>query len=546
MRRVVWVVSLLTITLQGCSFFKTGASAHPLEFVGTDAAVVVELRDIGLLIDLRATVTKNFSGVVSEAQIEQLGDNLALTFGFDPTKPEGLKSVGLASKGPVAGELSTDGLRALWVVPVADPKLLLPVIEDVMKARFGVDEVQTEKREGVSVTTYSTEFGPRTVVRGAHAMSKGHLLFATGPDAADSVARASKLDPKRSVRNHPEFRAIASNLGNDYDIRMISHQGGAAALTAARRAGGDPQELAPLLQRVTSAGWTLQYDGETVRVAGRARLNDAGLQDVRRVFATKGSAPGGVRAVNLPSAVFVAQASGDPQALLNAVARPGSALRRELEQGARRAKAEIDIDPLQELVPLLSGHAVVSVGTADLSTVELRELQRGPLERLWVGFSTSVSDSAAVSKVEGTISAQMRAQGLRVKERKVGNSQIRDILPREGALNTAPLVSTFQHEGAWGFSIEPTVANAIVTNDRGTDALNGRPGLHAELRVDRLIAELRRFRAQQLDLAERFMFMTTLNYLSLIKQLTVDVEPVDDGLRMQTELQFSPLAARNP
>ena len=551
MRRVGWV-ALFALGLSSCGLFKSeSSSSNALEFVRKDAAAVVELRDVSMLVDLRASISKNFGSVLSEADIDKMGEELALMLGFDPTTKEGLKGVGLATSGPVVGELFLDSESGLWAIPVEDAKKLEPVIGTVMKSRAKIDETKTETKDGVKVTSYLVEFGERKVVRAAHAVSKGHLVLGVGPESVDLVVRGVKLPAADAALASPEYKTLAAQLGNDFDIRMTSSQGAQAAIMAAQQAGQDVEALRPVVDRITSAGWIVRYDGRRIAIDGRARLDEAGRTEMKKVFASKGAPPPGIKALNLPQAVVYAQASGDPQALLDLLAPKGSDLRRDFDQMVEDVKSDTTIDLMTEVMPQLSGHGALAAGTGDLSKVDFKEMAGNPAGVAWVTFAASTPKPDALAAAEKKLDTQLSARGISIQERKVKDTVIRDLVPTgpDGARppgESVPLVSTFTHGGTWGFSVEPLITKLVVENKAQVDALSGKPGMVLELRIARLVAELRQFRATQLDLVYRAFFVKMIDYLSLIDRVSLHVGPVGDGARMQAELQFAPQVARTP
>ncbi|MEO1334304.1 MAG: hypothetical protein AAFV29_01615, partial [Myxococcota bacterium] len=274
---------LLTVTLAGCGFFKTERpGAHPLAFISKDADVVIELRDMGMLMGLRTSLQEQFGKVFRPADIRRLQQELVLMLGFDPTTLEGLKGVGLATNGPVAAELLGDGTGAVWAIPVDEPKKLLPVIETIMKTRGGADEASTETKEGVKLTTFFVEFGPKKAIRAAYTVDRGHLIWGFGPRSPELVMRAVKLAPQDGVRVAPAYKKLVGQLGNAFDARMTSPKGGQAVRSAVRRFARRYAAMAePVLARITSAGWVARYDQGAVKVDGWIGLDGEGQKQAK-------------------------------------------------------------------------------------------------------------------------------------------------------------------------------------------------------------------------------------------------------------------------
>ena len=532
---------LLALLIAGCGFFKTERSSeHPLQFMRKDADAIVELRDIGMFAALRSSLSQQFSGVFSDAEIGQMREELSLLLGFDPTSLKGLASVGLAIEGPIAGEVLADGTGAVWAIPVDKPKTLAPVIKTVMEARFGVDEVVTETQDGVALTRMLMEFGPRKVQRAAHAMAKGHIIIAFGPKSDELVLRAVKNPKAESALTDPSYRAMAKRVGETYDARFVSMRGAEALTSALRRIDRRAAELKSLTDRVSQAGWTLRYHEGAIKADGHAVLDDAGQKQVQEVFAVKGGVPAGVKAVNLDRAIVFVQASGNPEALLQTIAPEGSGPRRQLDRAVARVKQDLDIDLLKDILPKFSGHAALAVGTGDLSGVEFKEIVGNPAGLTWTAFAASARDPKALAAAEGKLNTKLKERNVEVKKRTLAGAELREVMPIKPDGETADaLFSTFSSQGAWGFSVEPVVAEAIVKNSGAQDALDGRPGVYGELRVERLSAELRRFNIRELPILYRALVVKMLDYLSLVQVIQGRVEPSRDGLHMQGELRFS-------
>ncbi|MEM7674876.1 MAG: hypothetical protein AAF449_02610, partial [Myxococcota bacterium] len=473
------------------------------------------------------------------ADIRRLQQELTLMLGFDPTTLQGLKDAGLATDGPVAAELVGSGSGAVWAIPVEEPKKLLPIIDTIMKARGGADEASTETKEGVKITTFFVEFGPKKVIRAAHAVARGHLVWGFGPRSAELVLRAVRLAKKDSVRVVPAYKKIVAQLGEAFDVRMTSPRGGQAIRSAVRRfARGYADVIEPVLARTTSAGWVGRYNNGAVQVDGWVGLDEQGQAMSKRIFVARGVAPVGVTAVDLETAVAFVQAGGDPQALLEAVAPVGSDLRKRLEARLARFKNELGIDLLGTLLPKFSGHVAASMGTGDLSNVPFGALVGNPLAQTWTTFAASTTDMAAMNAAESKLGDQLKARNVRMKARQVDDAEVRDLVPLSDE-NADPLFSTFTYGGAWGFSVEPVMAEMLIKNRKGRDRLQGQPGVFAELRIDRFVTELRRFQIRELPIIYRAVATKIVDYISLFRQLNVRVAPVAEGLRMQGELQFS-------
>ena len=552
MQRFGWV-ALVTLGLSGCfSSPSDRAAGNPLALIRKDADTVIEFRDIAMLAALRATAGERFAPALSKADVSALQDALALFLGFDPMTADGLKSVGLATIGPVAGELLADGTGAVWAIPVVDPKKFAPVLASAIETRWGADESKTETKDGVSFTTMSMEFGPHRAVRAAYGHRQRHMIVGFGPKAAELVSatlRRAKADTVESnqrfvsMRKRLQMKPMGSTKSpTSYDVRAVSLRGGTLLATAAKKATRRlPSLVAQLSQGVEAMGWVARYEEGVVRAVGQVLLNEKGLSLARKVLTTQQSAPPGVRALHLPRALVTAQMAGDPQALVDAVAPEGSRLRAQMGLRTESLKQDFGIDLLGDVLPNLSGHAAFSLGIKDLSRVEFETLISAPESLVWAAFAASAKDAASIGRLESKLEGRLKEWQAKVVKRKVDSSEIRDIVPTDAQAlaASAPLFSTFTHGRAWGFSVDPQVAQAIVDNKSDVDLLAKSAGLQVDVRFDRLRQQLDRFRMGQIPLLYRALVAKALGYLSLLDRASMRVDPIEDGLLMQGELRLS-------
>jgi hypothetical protein len=90
-----------------------------------------------------------------------------------------------------------------------------------------------------------------------------------------------------------------------------------------------------------------------------------------------------VRALRLERAAFFAQLALDPKAALETFAPTGSEPRKDLDLALGRTKLELGADLEKELLPLLSGHASLSVGLAEDAASDLSALLSNPAQSFW-------------------------------------------------------------------------------------------------------------------------------------------------------------------
>ncbi len=545
MQRFGWV-ALLTLGLSGCFSSSSERSAgNPLALIRKDADTVIEFRDIGMLVELRSVAGQRFAPALSSADLSALQDALALFLGFDPMTKDGLKSVGLAPRGAVVGELLADGAGAMWAIPVVDPKKFGPVLASAIETRWGADEKKTETVGGATMTTMSMEFGPHQAVRAAYGHRKKHMLVGFGPKAGDLVKAALTRAPTDTVENNSAFAAMRKRLKGaapKADIQMIATRGGAQLATATKKvASGLSAPVRRLSDRVTTMGWVVHYDAGVTKVVGHLLLDKKGRSLAKRVLTSSNGAPVGVRAMHLPQALVTAQLAGDPRALLDAVAPVGSRARARMNTNVASLKRDYGIDLMTDVLPNLSGHGVFALGIDDLSLVDFETIVSVPESLVWGAFAASARDAKAIAQLESRLEGRLKDWQAKVVTRKVAGAEIRDIVPSDHPAGTGAgaLFSTFTHAGAWGFSADPGIADAIAKNTAPEDRLADGPGLQVDVRFDRLNRDLTRFRMGQIPLLYRSLVGKALGYLSLLDRASMRMNRTDDGLLVQGELRLA-------
>ncbi len=552
MRRTGGAV-LIALGLSGCFLFKAERpSAHPLELIGKDADTVVEVRDISLLVEYRPRLTAQLRPVMGPLDISRLVSELALVLGFDPTTKDGLKSVGLTTSGPIAGEVRNDGTGALWAIPVSDAATFGPVLEAAIKARMDIGQTKSDTRDGVRLTRMTIEFGPHQATAAAYAAAKGHILLGLGPHADALVVAAARRARPDSVRGDDGYRKFVADLGADFDVRMVTRRGGRAIVSAARRVSGrDPAELRRVLDRIDTVGWSMRYAARGFEVVGRARLDDRGEKAVQRIFAVPGKPPSGVLAVDLPQTVAFAQLAADPKALVDLIAPAGSQPRKQLEKSVAGLKNDVDIDVLADVLPHFTGHAAVAIGLDDLTKVDFGTITAQPVRQGWLAAAAAAKDPARLRAAEQKLEGRLKARQLSVRVRKISKTEVRDVVAAPGPAiesqrgpNDA-YFSTFTKDEVWGFSFEPKLVADILAGG-GKDQLNGRPGAYFVLRFNRLTEQLRRFDDRQLPLLYRPFVLKGLAYLDLFDRIDMRVEPVDGGVGFEGRLHFAAPSAKKP
>ncbi len=534
----------LAVGCNGCSTKPKGGS--PLQFIAGDAEAVLELRDIGSLIQARQGLSSSFGALLPPAQIESLQKELKLGLGFDPSTAEGLAKAGLPSSGAIAGSLLSNGQGAVWIIPVLDQAKLTPLLEKTIKARVSVDAVRKEKLGTVEVTVYETQFGPDKITVAAYLFTKGFLLVGAGRDSVSLLKAALAVKPETSVLKAAEYSALIKTLDPKWDLRMTSPKGGETLSGALRALSRTVPEARALVRDelgvIKSAGWSANFTKGGLSVQGRLRLTEQGLALSKSLFAPVGEPSPGVKAIGVPETVVFSQIGLNPMALLDLLAPKGSPARTNVDAAAKKAKSDVNVDFNTELMPLLTGHGALALGLGGLDKVSFKTLMGNPRGVLWTAFAIGVKEPAAAVQLEKRLDPGLKARSLEIVPRLVKDTTVRSIRPA-GAEATAALVETSTLEGAWLFANEPALMNRVLDNGSAANALGGSAGLYAEVNFRELNKQLSTFRFGDLPILYRSLLAKVMDGLKLLDSAKVRVQPSDDGVKMSAELNIIPVAA---
>ncbi len=545
--RLISLSGLFLLGFVGCGGCNRGGNEPPIRYVSRSADAVLELRDLSFFARAQQTAPSLAGSVVTEPQLRALRDELERTLGFDPTSAEGLARAGLPANGPVALQIAGGGESTLWIVPVNDPAKFGPVLDQLIKSRATVDEVNTESVGKHSLTFYRASFGPEKVVSAVSAQHQKLAFIGFGPDAQSLVATALELPADQSITTHPEYQAQIKTLGDKWELRLISASGAQALTGALKTAGRSITALGqvsgnPELERLKSAGWALNFEDRSATVRARLRLDDAGLARAKSVLTAKGEGGPGLYAVDLPLTVLYAELAGDPQALLDIVAAPGTPGRERLSNDLAKIKAELGIDLEAELLPLLSGHGTFSLGLGDLRSVQFRELAGNPLSKIWMVFGVGATDPKALQKMEQKLDPGLTSRNLEVKTRQLKETAVRIVAMAGQGPDAAPLVESFALERALVMTNEALISEAVIDTKTGKSALQGRGGLHLELRLGRLAAQLSNLDTNSVPLLYRGFLGRILEALRLLDKVTLSAALAEDGVELVGKLTVAPKA----
>lgn len=531
----------------GCSKREPEAGS-PLRFVPADADAVLEIRDIGLLIQAREGVAKHFSSFVPPAQLEGLQKELTRAYGFDPSTAAGLKGAGLPTKGRIVANIEADGKGAVWILPVEDQKKLEPNLLRLVKSRISVDETKTKKVGANTLTIYETQFGAEKIIVAAHVFEGAHVLIAAGRKSVELLETALALKPEACVDKSKEYQALVADLPKNWDLRMTSATGGEAlqgALRTAARAVPEARALSGAkLDTISSVGWSANVSATGVDVKAKVRLTEAGRAQVDKVFATAAKPSPGVRSVAIPEAIVHAQVAMDVQGLIDLLAPVGSPARGRIDRAKEQAKADSNIDFEKEILPLLTGHVALSMGVGGLDKVSFQELVGNPQAVLWTAAAVGVKEVPAAIALEKRMDDGLKEMKIDIVERDVDGKTIRSLVPPTPPnveAKPAPLVETTGFEGAWVFANEPALMDRIAKNEAGASALGGKGGLYLELNLIELNKQLSAFRYGNLPVIYRSLLAKVMDAVKLLASAKLRVQPDEDGVRLSAELALVPL-----
>ncbi len=529
-----------------------GPSDPPSRYLPKTAEMAVEIPDVGALAARRAAIVSKLEGVATKEQIDLAIAEVKRMLSFDPTTPEGLEAAGLPKKGAAAVEVIDSGRGALWVVPVGNQEKMAATVAELVKSRLRVEETREEKAEGASITVHSGSFGPDKVVLAAHAFAKGFLFVGVGSKGLDAVKGALARKKEDSLVAHPEHGPLVFSLGDGL-VRVLIPSG---KETAAKLAAAMDLPTEGLAASVTSVGWGLGLDERAISVQLRLRFDDAGKKTIATILPARGAAPAGVRAVLSPDAVFTLAAAGDLDALLAALAPPGSESEKELNAAFERINSEIGIHPRTQLIANMSGHGAIALGIADVTMIaNIRQLMMNPARALWSTGAFGLKNPEPVKQLSlfGTaVDPQLAAKGLARMSRKVKEQDVSVLGFAEPPPGQDPmLMETWVSSNAWVFSNSAPRTDAIIADEAKApaDPLDGKSGILATAHVPPVTKALRTLDIEALagGGAEAIMvrgFLTkALTILDRLDRVDVRVEPTSDGVGATARVVFAAPAA---
>ena len=536
----VWALAWALAGCDACA--PSPVATPPTRFIDRGAEGVVEVRDIGVLGRAKAAVLARLSRVVTPSQVGSLVRELELSFGFDPTSPEGLRAAGLSPHGSVAIQVVGGGRGALWIVPVTDRRAFEKAIKRIVRARTPVDEVQPFETEVARGHRFLTQFGPKMVVVAAYVVHRGHAVVGGGPTAEALVTRAVQVsqDATASIEADPAYVLLTKELGEAWELRWVAPSGRKALSQMLQMVGRFTNVSTPpsLSHAVQSLGGIVDFEGGTARMHGRVHLTPRGRERLAEALETPRSGPGVLAALDVPAAVVHVRAAGRPAGWLEMVAPEGSALRRRVDRLFARVNREAKVDVSREVIPNLSGHAAFSFGLRNLGTVPFDELTRDPLAASWIAAGLGVTDPEWPRRLTARVGPRFFAKKTRATPRAGGGPPVR-VLTAEGS-GALPAVEMFSVGDAWMFSTEPGVTDAIVNQARPSGDRRIAPGLQAQVRFRSLSKRLRELRSGDLPLLYRSVVTKVIELVGVLDRGELRVTPADGGLAVDATMALAP------
>lgn len=552
--RVFAVLTLIALAISPACKCGQGPSEQPSRYIAKNTEMVIEIPNVGALVERREAVMSLLEGVATPQQITEAQSQLNRLLGFDPTTKEGLAAAGLPERGPAAVALSELGRSVLWIVPIGDREKLEATLEQLVKARAKIDATKQEQLDGRTMTVHSAAWGPDTFPVAAYVLDKSFAFVGLGRKGPELIKTALALDKDSTITSHPEYAPLAKAIGDEAVVRAIVPDAAEVAEGMSRAVTdlGAPGALAKSLR---SVGWAAYFEERSVTAEGRFRFDEAGVKTINSVFKVEKKAPQGVLETQHQGAALVVQVAGDPQATLQMIAPRGSTAAVDLERAFASFKAETGVDVRDQLVPMLTGHASMVLGIGDLSNLQggLQGFLANPAGVLWSLIALGVKSEEEVEKsglTGGKLDGFLQRQQLSRDARKVGDREITVIQAVRPSGEQGMIMESFLDDGAWIFANSAAETDRLIKDEAKapSDPLDGKGGFFAELRLAAVGKA-----ARSLDLSKltgggaeamviRSILDKALQVLDRLDRLEVRLEPAPDGAVARMRLTFAQAA----
>jgi hypothetical protein len=545
--------SLVLSTLGvGCGGCEKKASEPPTVFLSKDAEMVLEIPDLGVVAKRKAALLQRFGALVKPEQVKELEQALTRAIGFDLTTAEGLTAAGLPASGAAAMEFVEQGRGALWVVPVADAEKMTKVLADVVKARMTVDETKDEALAAPlsgQLTTYLRAFGDQKIPIAAVSIQKarGYALIGAGSKAPDIVRAALGRKKEESLASNADYASLSKVADGGFVKLLVP----SAQAVMGKLAGGQPSTQG-FAKEIMSTAWWLALDEASIALEARVRLSEAGKAQAASFFKTGAKAPGGVLGTLGPEATLIAYGAGDAKTVLDLLAPEGSELRLRLDGSFARAKDELGVDVMTQLLPLSSGHGALAMGFNEFKQLPpLPEFLQAPARYLWTVASVGLKSEADAKKLfddKSGFDAVAERRGLALEKRKAGAVDVTTMKLKDAPDGFDPVIAELlTHRGAWITTNAGKQTDRVVAAKPVDDALpNG--GLLVELRVRPLLATLKALDLSGFQGAAEVMMLRTfqaraVELLEPFQRVAVRVQPASGDLAATLRVEFAPAGA---
>jgi hypothetical protein len=536
------LVCFISLGCRGCD--RSASERPPASWIAKEAEAVVEAPDLGYLAKRRDVIRSVLTGVATEQQLEGLEGELRRVLGFDPLSEEGLKAAGLPAKGPLAVQVADGGRAALWVLPVSNAEHFGATVTRLAKGRAAVHKTDVKEVKGRKLTVLYTQWGPDEFPVVCWTVHKGMGFVGVGRTGPELVSAGLDRTREQSVLTHPEYQALAKDLGTAGAVRVIvpHTEELAPGLFRRLRLQGDPAAIAEASKQAKSVGWSLGLAKNKLTVDGKIRFSAQGLERIRAVWKTGGGPPKGVLTLRSDDAVIFALAAGDAAALVQTLSTGG--MHGEIETLVGELNKQLGVDVMKQVLPLLSGHAAISLGVADLTGIpDLRVLVRNPARGLWTNLSLGVNDVAGLEKLK-TVGAKLdpvlTQRGLRRGTRKVQGRPVASVFMDK---SEQLVIETFVGDKAWLFANHREQTDRLAKGGgAAADPLGGAAGLFVELRFQPLVSALRQVDVASLAgsgasaLLVRAFVAKAMLVLGRLERAQVEVKGVADGVTLRAEL----------
>ncbi|MEM1023795.1 MAG: hypothetical protein AAGD10_00955 [Myxococcota bacterium] len=515
MRRVLWLPLLLLVGCDGCGSRKAD-ELPPASVLPKNDELVFDLPTTAL-VDIEARFAPLVKAIITEPQRKQLGDELTMALGFDPTTAVGLSSAGLDLNGRWAGSFRDD--EVLLAVPTQDLATAKETVADALERRFG-----TAVPLDGGMVRFDRSFGPETIEAAALGQRGRLLLVAFGERASARVGQARSLAAADGA-------AGLLPGGSDDLLRVRTPDPKRLAertldsLPPAATAGLDREKVDLVLASVRRSALDLRWVDDGLRLSAESAFE--GAEAIDPYVEPIGPVPPALSTLVSEEAIISLRLALGPDAIFDALLPPNSPGRQAIDKARAEGKLRLDFE--QDVLPLLSGHLGIALGASDLREVPFRQIVGDPLSVSWMGIGVGTKEGADLM---APFAAQMAADSrVKVKTRTVGERQVSSFL-----LGETRVVEAAETSRALLFGTDQAVMDRVLTAE--AKARTAVP-FELSLRFDPLEEVARSFPGSKLPLVFRGLWARTLDGIAALQSLEARVVREADTVQLTIDLSLN-------